>query len=80
MSFNHACPDVPAPVIADSAVLLGPAGIGAGTALAQGTVVRSPPEAVSIGIHSASWRTPASARATICVVIRKRTVFRHAAR
>ena len=24
MSFNHACPDVPAPVIAESAVLLGP--------------------------------------------------------
>jgi hypothetical protein len=29
VSFNRACPDVPAPVIADSAVLLGPAWIGA---------------------------------------------------
>ena len=40
LSFNHACPDVPAPVIADSAVLLGPVWIGAGAVLAQGAVVR----------------------------------------
>lgn len=53
MSFNHACPDVSVPVIADSAVLLGPAWIGAGTVLAQDAVVRSHQEALSIGIHSA---------------------------
>ena len=36
MSFNHACPDVPAAQIADSAETLGTAWIGAGVVLAQG--------------------------------------------
>jgi carbonic anhydrase/acetyltransferase-like protein (isoleucine patch superfamily) len=38
LSFNHACPEVPAPVIADSAVLLGPAWIGAGTVIHGGHI------------------------------------------
>ena len=53
MSFNHACPDLPAPVIADSAALLGPVWIGAGVVLAQGAVVRSHEATVSIDNHSA---------------------------
>jgi hypothetical protein len=36
LSFNHACPDVPAAQIADSAETLGTAWIGAGVVLAQG--------------------------------------------
>ena len=78
MSFNHACPDVPAPVIADSAVLLGPAWIGAGAVLAQGAVVRSHEATVSIDNHSAVLENS-------CVVgtgahpvsIGQRTVFGH---
>ena len=53
MSFNHACPDVPALVIADSALQLGPIWIGAGVVLAQGAVVRSHEATVSIDNHSA---------------------------
>jgi HAD superfamily hydrolase (TIGR01509 family) len=53
MSLNRACPDAPLPVLADSAAVLGTAWIGAGAVLAQGTIVRSHQEAVSIGNHSA---------------------------
>ena len=49
MSLNRACPDAPLPVLADSAAVLGTAWIGAGAVLAQGTIVRSHQEAVSIG-------------------------------
>jgi hypothetical protein len=56
MSLNRACPDAPLPVLADSAAVLGTAWIGAGAVLAQGTIVRSHQEAVSIGNHSAVLR------------------------
>ena len=78
MSFNHACPDVPAPVIADSAVLLGPAWIGAGVVLAQGTVVRSHEATVSIDNHSAVLENSSVVgTGSHPVAIGQRTVFGH---
>lgn len=53
MSLNSASVDQPQPVIAASAVLMGSAHVGAGTILAQGTVVRSHDGSVSIGNYSA---------------------------
>ena len=78
MSFNHACPDVPAPVIADSAVLLGPVWIGAGVVLAQGTVVRSHEATVSIDNHSAVLENSSVVGTSDHpVTIGQRTVFGH---
>ena len=78
MSLNRACPDVPAPVIADSAAVLGTAWIGAGVVLAQGTVVRSHQEAVSIGNHSAVLENSSViGTADQPVAIGQRTVFGH---
>jgi carbonic anhydrase/acetyltransferase-like protein (isoleucine patch superfamily) len=78
MSFNHACPDAPAPVIAPSAAVLGTAWIGAGAVLAQGTVVRSHQEAVSIGNHSAVLENSSVVgTGAHPVAIGQRTVFGH---
>src|SRR5262245_19539850 len=78
MSFNHACPDVPEPVIAGSAVLLGPVWIGAGTVLAQGAVVRSHEATVSIDNHSAVLENSSVVgTGTHPVAIGQRTVFGH---
>jgi carbonic anhydrase/acetyltransferase-like protein (isoleucine patch superfamily) len=78
VSFNHACPDVPAPVIADSAVLLGPVWIGAGVVLAQGTVVRSHEATVSIDNHSAVLENSSVVGTSDHpVAIGQRTVFGH---
>jgi carbonic anhydrase/acetyltransferase-like protein (isoleucine patch superfamily) len=78
MSLNRACPDAPAPVIADSAAVLGTAWIGAGAVLAQGTVVRSHQEAVSIGNHSAVLENSSViGTADQPVAIGQRTVFGH---
>ena len=78
MSLNRACPDAPAPVIATSARVLGTAWIGAGAVLAQGTVVRSHQQAVSIGNHSAVLEN-SSVVGTVAhpVTIGQRTVFGH---
>jgi carbonic anhydrase/acetyltransferase-like protein (isoleucine patch superfamily) len=78
VSFNHACPDVPAPVIAESAVILGPAWIGPGVVLAQGAVVRSHEATVSIDNHSAVLENSSViGTSTHPVVIGQRTVFGH---
>jgi carbonic anhydrase/acetyltransferase-like protein (isoleucine patch superfamily) len=78
VSFNRASPDVPEPVIADSAVLLGPAWIGAGTILAQGAVVRSHEATVSIDNHSAVLENcSVVGTGAHPVVIGQRTVFGH---
>jgi carbonic anhydrase/acetyltransferase-like protein (isoleucine patch superfamily) len=78
MSFNHACPDAPAPVIAASAAVLGTAWIGAGAVLAQGTVVRAHQEAVSIGNHSAVLENSSViGTSSHPVSIGQRTVFGH---
>jgi carbonic anhydrase/acetyltransferase-like protein (isoleucine patch superfamily) len=72
------CPDVSVPVIADSAVLLGPAWIGAGTVLDEDAVVRSHQEALSIGIHSAVLENSSVVGTSAHpVVIGQRTVFGH---
>jgi len=76
--LNRACPDVPAPVVADSAVLLGPAWIGAGTVLAQGAVVRSHEATVSIDNHSAVLENSSVVgTGAHPVAIGQRTVFGH---
>src|SRR5687767_5557475 len=78
MSLNRPLPEGPAPLIADSAVLMGEASLGAGVILAQGVAVRAHGGAVSIGNHSAVLEnsslvgTPADP-----VVIGQRTVFGH---
>jgi carbonic anhydrase/acetyltransferase-like protein (isoleucine patch superfamily) len=78
LSFNHACPDVPAPVIADSTALLGPVWIGAGVVLAQGAVVRSHEATVSIDNHSAVLENSSViGTSTHPVAIGQRTVFGH---
>jgi len=78
LSFNHACPDVPAPVIADSAVLLGPSWVGAGVVLAQGAVVRSHEATVSIDNHSAVLENSSVVgTGSHPVAIGQRTVFGH---
>lgn len=53
MSFNRLLVDQPGAEIADSAVVIGEAHVGAGAILAQGLVVRAHGGAVSIGNHSA---------------------------
>src|SRR3954467_8841934 len=53
MSLNRLVADQPQPEIAASARLLGSVHVGAGAIIAQGTVVRSHDESVSIGNHSA---------------------------
>jgi carbonic anhydrase/acetyltransferase-like protein (isoleucine patch superfamily) len=53
MSLNRLFPAQPQPEIARSATLLGTVHVGAGAILAQGLVVRSHDDAVSIGNHSA---------------------------
>jgi carbonic anhydrase/acetyltransferase-like protein (isoleucine patch superfamily) len=53
MSLNRLFADQPQPEIAGSARLLGNVHVGAGAIIAQGTVVRSHDESVSIGNHSA---------------------------
>lgn len=80
MSLNRLFADQPQPEIAGSARLLGAVHVGAGAIIAQGVVVRSRGESVSIGNHSAvlengvvigSPRHP--------VRIGQRTVFGHRA-
>src|SRR3954449_7931030 len=53
MSLNRLLPDQPEPEIAGSARLLGNVQGGAGALIAQGTVVRSHGDSVSLGNHSA---------------------------
>jgi carbonic anhydrase/acetyltransferase-like protein (isoleucine patch superfamily) len=53
MSLNRLLPEQPEPEIASSATLLGGVHVGAGAIIAQGTVVRSHDDSVSIGNHSA---------------------------
>src|SRR5215217_5250177 len=53
MSLNRLLPDQPEPEIASSATLLGGVHVGAGAIIAQGTVVRSHGDSVSIDNHSA---------------------------
>jgi carbonic anhydrase/acetyltransferase-like protein (isoleucine patch superfamily) len=78
MSLNRACPDAPLPVLADSAAVLGTAWIGAGAVLAQGTIVRSHQEAVSIGNHSAVLENSSVVGTSDHpVAIGQRTVFGH---
>ena len=78
MSFNHACPDVPAAVIAESAEILGTAWIGAGVLLAQGAVVRSHDATVSIDNHSAVLENSSVVgTGQHPVSIGQRTVFGH---
>ena len=78
MSLNRACPDAPLPVLADSAAVLGTAWIGAGAVLAQGTIVRSHQEAVSIGNHSAVLENSSVVGTSDhLVAIGQRTVFGH---
>lgn len=78
MSLNRATPEVPATVVADSAVLMGWILLGAGVVLAQGLVVRSHDGAVRIGNHSAVlenglvWGDPRHP-----VEIGQRSVFGH---
>jgi carbonic anhydrase/acetyltransferase-like protein (isoleucine patch superfamily) len=80
MSLNRSSPDVPAPVVAGSAVLIGRMRLGAGALLAQGLVVRSHDGGVLVGNHSAIlengvvWGTPEHP-----VEIGQRTVFGHRA-
>jgi carbonic anhydrase/acetyltransferase-like protein (isoleucine patch superfamily) len=78
VSFNHACPDVPAAQIADSAEILGTAWVGAGVVLAQGAVVRSHDATVSIDNHSAVLENcSVIGTGAHPVVIGQRTVFGH---
>jgi carbonic anhydrase/acetyltransferase-like protein (isoleucine patch superfamily) len=80
MSFNRLLVDQPEAEIADSAVVIGQAHVGAGAILAQGLVVRAHSGAVSIGNHSAVLEngvvvgTPAHP-----VRVGQRTVFGHRA-
>lgn len=80
VSLNRACPDQPESEVAASAVVIGTAHVGAGAVLAQGLVVRSRGDGVSIGNHSAVLEngvvigTPEQP-----VVIGQRTVFGHRA-
>lgn len=80
VSLNRACPDQPESQIAQSAVVIGTAHVGAGTVLAQGLVVRAREGRVSVGNHSAVLEngvligTPAHP-----VAIGQRTVFGHRA-
>src|SRR3954452_25456178 len=53
MSLNRLLPDKPQPESSGQAVLLGSVFLGAGAILAQGTVLRSHEDSVSIGTHSA---------------------------
>ncbi|HKQ00384.1 MAG TPA: hypothetical protein VJ735_08640 [Actinomycetes bacterium] len=69
---------MPAPVIADSAVLLGPVWTGAGAVLAQGAVVRSHEATVSIDNHSAVLENSSVVGTSAHPVsIGQRTVFGH---
>lgn len=80
MSLNRPVSDGPAPVVADSVVVIGQLRLGAGALLAQGLVVRSERDGVTIGNHSAVlengvvWGTPANP-----TVIGQRTAFGHRA-
>ena len=80
MSLNRLLVDQPEAEIADSAVVIGRAHVGAGAMLAQGLVVRAHGGAVSIGNHSAVLEngvvvgTPAHP-----VRVGQRTVFGHRA-
>jgi hypothetical protein len=51
LSFNHACPEVPAPVVADSAVLLGPVWAG-GDCVEVLNLVSGQYEHVPLGTHA----------------------------
>jgi carbonic anhydrase/acetyltransferase-like protein (isoleucine patch superfamily) len=80
MSLNRLLPDQPQPEIASSAVLLGGVFLGAGAILAQGTVVRSLEDSVSIGNHSAVLENSAVIGTSEHPVrIGQRTVFGHRA-
>jgi carbonic anhydrase/acetyltransferase-like protein (isoleucine patch superfamily) len=80
VSFNRLLVDQPEAEIADSAIVIGQAHVGAGAILAQGLVVRAHGGAVSIGNHSAVLEngvvvgTP-----THPVRVGQRTVFGHRA-
>ena len=80
MSLNRPLPEVEAPVVADSAVMIGRMQLGAGVILAQGLVLRSHDGGVRIGNHSAVlensvvWGSPEHR-----VEIGQRTVFGHRA-
>jgi carbonic anhydrase/acetyltransferase-like protein (isoleucine patch superfamily) len=80
MSLNRLLPDQPQPEIAGAAVLLGSVFLGAGAILAQGTVVRSIEDSVSIGNHSAALENSAVIGTREHPVrIAQRTVFGHRA-
>jgi carbonic anhydrase/acetyltransferase-like protein (isoleucine patch superfamily) len=53
LSLNRARPDQPASEVAESAVVIGHAHLGAGALLAQGVVLRARGGSVSVGNHSA---------------------------
>src|SRR3954454_8265495 len=78
MSLNRLLPDQPQPEIAGSAVLLGNVFLGAGAIIAQGTVVRSHGESVSIGNHYAVLENSAVIGTREHPVrVGQRTVFGH---
>jgi carbonic anhydrase/acetyltransferase-like protein (isoleucine patch superfamily) len=78
VSLNRSCPDIPAPTIADSTVLIGRMSLGAGAVLAQGLVVRSHGGGVHIGNHSAVLENGLVwGSAEHPVEIGQRTVFGH---
>src|SRR4051794_10801486 len=80
MSLNRLFPDQPQPEIASSAILLGSVHVGAGAILAQGTVVRSHDDSVSIGNHSAVLENSSIVGTREHPVrIGQRTVFGHRA-
>src|SRR3954449_13257786 len=78
MSLNRLLPDQPEPEIASSARLLGNVHIGAGAIIAQGTVVRSHGDSVSIDNHSAVLENSAVIGTREHPVrVGQRTVFGH---
>src|SRR3954452_1747978 len=80
MSLNRLLADQPQPEIAGSARLFGRVHVGAGAILAQGTVVRSLDDAVSIGNHSAVLENGVVVGTRVHPVrIGQRTVFGHRA-
>src|SRR4051794_20780964 len=80
MSLNRLLADQPQPEIASSATLLGSVHVGAGAILAQGTVVRSHDDSVSIGNHSAVLENGVVVGTREHPVrIGQRTVFAHGA-
>ena len=80
MSLNRLLVDQPGAEIAESAVVIGRAHVGAGAMLAQGLVVRAHGGAVSIGNHSAVLENGVVVgTSTHPVRVGQRTVFGHRA-